>query len=88
MLVYPPLLPFCWVDLNGFPGDAGREGASKVTRARSGIWVLVPVYCERKAVRAVAVAHGGPCLTSASTAHPHPQIHRHLFKGLDLTPYS
>lgn len=39
--VYLPLLSFCWVDLNGFPGDAGREGASKVTRACSGIWVLL-----------------------------------------------
>lgn len=34
------------------------------------------IVSEREAVSAVAVAHGGPCLTSAGMAHPHPAVKR------------
>lgn len=85
--------PFCQIDLNRFPGDAGREGARKVAR------VCAPAYeCsrlsivgEREAVPAVAVAHGGPCLTSAGMAHPHPAGKRNTqtpVQGLRLSFYS
>lgn len=57
------------------PRGCRKEGSEQGNTCM--LWhmgALVPVYCEYQAVRAVTVAHRGPCLTSAGTAHPHPPV--------------